>query len=284
MRDTLGRVTELFSRDWRVTVDGLRLEGMDVAFKVEKSTKKEPNTCELRIWNLSSAHRQQLEGLSVKGKNAQGRIRVEIEAGYVGRRHLIFRGDLRRAVTKREGPDLVTEIEGDDGGFSLLRAQVDKSFPAGTPVHYVVQGCARALGVGVGNLAELASDLRTQGGGTFPTGTVLSGPASVELDRVLRSCGYRWSVQNGVLQLQRPGRALGTVAVLLTSDTGLIGRPSADADGTLSLQALLIPDLYPGARVKLDTEDLKGVYGIEKAVYTGSSHGQEWYADLEVKP
>jgi hypothetical protein len=271
----------LFDRDYHVRVDTIEVSELDVAFDIVRTVKRQPNTSSVRIYNLSPEHQKQIENLSVR--KGVGKIRVEVEAGYVDSRSLIFRGDLRFAETKQEGSDYVTSIEGDDGGRSTLNATVSRSFPAGTSVATVVRACAQALGVGQGNLADVEATLRTDAGSTFTAGTTLFGPADKELDRVLRSCDFRYSIQSGNLQITRPNRPLQVTAVLLTSNE--IERPTANPDGTLEVVAPILPDLYPGGRVQLETASKRGLYGIIEANYVGdtSADAQDWHVRLRLK-
>jgi hypothetical protein len=276
-------VARLFKRAWKVKVDTLQFSELDISFEVEKTGRREPNKCSLKIWNLTRDHRRQLEALTVR--RGQGQIRVELEAGYQNQLGLIFRGDLRRASSHREGPDVITEVEGEDGGRAVLWGRVNRSFPAGTPVETVLRACAEAMGVGMGNLAEASAGARLEGGGnTFAEGTVLSGPAAEELDHLLRSMGLRYSVQNGVLQILQRGQALQTTAVRLSPTTGLVDSPEVNADGTVSATCLLNPDIYPGRQVQFDSVDLAGTYRVEKAKYQGDSFGGEWYIHMECQP
>lgn len=280
----------IFDRDCLVRVDTLEVSGLDLSFDITRTVKRQPNTSSVRIYNLTRAQQEQIENLSLKEKVGTstvltgGRIRVEIEAGYVGSRSLIFRGDLRYATTTQEGSDFVTEIEGDDGGHSALNAKVSRSFPAGTPVATIVRACADALQVGVGNLADVVAQLRTEDGTTFSGGTVLFGPADKELDRVLRSCGFRYSIQNNNLQITRPGRPLLVQAVLLTED--IIERPTANPDGTVHVSAPILPELYPGGRVQLETRNKRGLFGITEVNYVGdtSAGSNDWHANLKLVP
>lgn len=267
---------ELFQREWAVTVDRLRITGLDVAFKVEKSTKREPNKAEVRIWNLTRDQRRQLQELE--------QVRVKIEAGYQDNTFQVFQGDLRRATSERDGADWITSIEGDDGGRAYLTARIQRSYPPGTTVETVVRDCARALGVGSGNVRELTAGASLLGAGsTFPEGTVVSGDVSRELTRLLRSVGLRWSVQNGNLQILRRGEPLQTTAVRLSPSTGLIGVPQVNAEGGVTAVALLVPDLFPGRLVQFDTVDLSGGYRVEAVTYTGDTAADDWYATLECK-
>lgn len=283
-------MAELFGKKWRVRIDTIVTDAHDVAFQVTKTRKRQPNTCSLSIWNLSEPQRRHIEALSIPQKTAagtqrtgRGKIRVEITAGYKDATSLIFRGDLRQAVTTREGPSLITTIEGDDGGRDVLLARVSRSFPAGTPVRTVVRACVDALGIGTGNLESLS--YATRDGGTFPQGTVLSGRADAELTRILHSCGVTWSVQNGALQVLQAGRPLAASAVLLTPESGLIGTPAVNPEGFIEAQALLVPGVFPGSRVKIQCPTLTGVYWVNAVTHVGDTQSAEPFShQMELRP
>ena len=266
-------MADLYGRTYLLTVDTIRFNGLDISFDIEKSTRHEPNKAKISIWNLTKDHRDQLEGLSVQ--RGQGRIRVELEAGYQGNNSLIFRGDLRTAKTVRDGADLITDLEGEDGGRAVLWSRVNRSFPAGTRVDQVVRACADAMGVGAGNTDEIVRGAQlVTGGNTFPEGTVLEGAAADQLRRILRSLGLRYSVQNGALQILRRGEPLQATAVRLAPSTGLLGRPEVNADGTVSATTLMNPDIYPGRRAQFDTVDLAGAFRVERTKYQGDTFGE----------
>ncbi len=87
-------------------------------------------------------------------------------------------------------------------------------------------------------------------------------------------------------------------AVLLTSETGLIGTPEQTNEG-VKVRCLLNPRLRIGGRIKLDNKsvlmaktelkmsaqrpprlDDDGFYRILKVEFSGDTHGQNWYADM----
>lgn len=273
----------LFRRRYRLRVDAFDVSSLDIAFEVEKSIKREPNKAAITVRNLPPELRQFLAQLSTKKKKGPGKISVSLEAGYVDGTSLIFRGDLRTSVSERDdGGTWTTKIEGEDGGRAVLWSRVNRSFPPGTRVDAVVLACASAMGVDPGNAqAALAGARLENGGDVYTAGTVLSGPAPDELDGVLRSVGFSWSVQNGVLQVLRRGRAAQPNALLLTGASGLVGAPSRASDGTIKFKTLLIPDLWPGRQVALREEQLSGVYRVTKAKYTGDNRTDEWHIDGE---
>lgn len=279
-------MSELYGRDWLVRVDTLQVgreQGLDMAWDTVKTKKREPNSCSLKVFNLTASQRSQLSALSLKPAKSGmqvGKIRVEIEAGYVTTgRSLRFRGDLRTCVHERSGGDWVTTIEGEDGGRSTLLARISQTFPAGSTYGAAISACARAMGVGLGNLAEV----RQANTRTLERGRAFHGSAPDLLRELVRGLGTTYSVQNGVLQFQAAGQALAGKAVLLSPATGLIGSAQRDASGLVKARSLLIPDLVPGGRVQLEG-DLKGLYEVHRAADVCETFGQSWYCDLELKP
>jgi hypothetical protein len=276
----------LFHRTWRVTVGELRVsKPMRVAFEIERTLRPQPNKATVRLWNLTRDHQAQIEG----ARTGQ----VVIEAGYeqdAGLRQL-FRGTLFRArgnqsptiKSERDGTDVVTYVEARDGGRAYQRARISQSFEPGVAVTTVIKACADALGIGAGNLNELAPHARfITGDTTYPEGTVLSGQASRELTRLLHALGLRWSVQHEQLQILRRGQPLQTTAVRLSSSTGLVGSPEAGSRGRATVRALLTPELWPGRIVELRSERLEGRFSVRAVTYTGDSHGDDWLAECQL--
>lgn len=275
----------LFRRAYKLTIDSFDVSSLDISFEVEKSIKREPNKCAITVINLPSELRQFLSQLSTRKKKGPGKIRVALEAGYEEETSLIFRGDLRTAVSeKTESGDWETKIEGEDGGQAVLWSRVNRSFPVGTRVETVIRACAEAMSVEPGNVDTAIAGARLEDGGTvYTAGTVLSGPAPDELEGVCRSVGLSWSVQNGVLQLLRRGRAAQPNAVLLSSSSGLVGAPARAADGTIAFKSLLIPDIWPGRQIALDEEDVSGTFRVKSAKYSGDNRADDWYIEGEAQ-
>lgn len=296
----------LKNRSWLVRVNGRDISELDIEFDVKKSLRPEPNTCSLVVYGLAKSSRRAIEALNIydpkKVKGASktatigevktaaptavsrapkaGKIRVEIEAGYVEGRSLIFRGDLRRGITHRDGAEIRMEIEGEDGGRTLLQSRVNMTFPPGTRQLDVVTQCALALGVGLGNIREVSALLN----GEYTHGTALVGQASELLSGILRRARLSYSVQNGVLAFRQNGKGLATRGLLISQDTGMVGSPERDAGGGLMVTTLLIPDVAPGSYVQLVSEDFKGAYYIKSVNSKGSTFGNEWHHVLELFP
>lgn len=279
-------MSTLFDRVWRVTIGTVRInKPMRVAFEVERSVRPRPNAAKVRLWNLTREHQAQIEG----ARAAQ----VIVEAGYEDDRGLaqIFRGELFRARgnhppsirSAREGTDAVTYIEARDGGVAYGTARVAHSFDPGVRIATVLRTCADALGVGAGNIDDVADVAELEAGGdTYPEGLVLSGQAAHEMTRLLRGLGLRWSIQFGAVQVTRRGEALSAQAVRLAPETGLVGSPAIGNRGRVTVRAQLTPQLWPGRPVVLEAERVRGRYVCRAVKFTGDSHGADWIAECEL--
>lgn len=281
----------LFKRSWKVLIGtsatkAIETEDLYIDFEVTKSLAKEPNSATVTVYNLSEANRKAVEGLSLydplkkqrrSGKSpkkpVEGQIRVELEAGYEDARSLIFRGDLRRATSTKTAGTWATTIEGEDGGKTYLASRIAQSFPAGTRKYDVAVACAQAMGLGLGGLPSVQSRLN----GVYSHGTVAHGWAADVLAGVMRQARIRYSIQNGVVQVNYPGEP--TVKGLVVSEaTGLVGAPSIDTNGLVEFTTLLLPDIAPGQYVSLKSQNISGTLKIYRVTYSGSVTGSNWYA------
>lgn len=279
----------LFKRAAVVTVGNIRIPcggdtNLDVTFEVEKTLTPAPNTAKVQIFNLTKHHRDQIAGAaSTKlGGNNKG-VQLIIEAGYVGQTFRIFSAETVRSLfSSREGPDVITTIETGDGEKLWRDSRIQKSYAPGTSVEAVIIDVAQAMGAGPGNLLAKVRRAALKGWGeVFTGGTAVSGRVAVELTRLTQGCGLTWSIQDGSLQLLETAGALDTTAIVLSSKSGLIESPSIDQKGTLQAKTLMIPDLFPGRKVKLEAENITGVFRVKRAKYIGQTDGADWGVDIE---
>lgn len=282
----------LFRRLARVTIHRLVLEGLSIEFEIERSLKREPNTAEVRIRNLSAQHRAQLQ--------EQGTVTIKLEAGYVPRAlsadtqqalqgagvtagdglALIFAGDLRRAYSAREGADWVTVITSGDGERATRQARVKLSFRPGVRWAQILSDLAKETGLDVGNALTQIEGTALLRAPTSSQITV-TGTALQQMQSLSQSFGLETSVQDGALQVLPLGAPLAAQAVELSPDTGLIGSPEPASDGGVRFRSLINPDLQPGRRVKLAAAHVSGDYRLRRIRFNGDTSGGPWYADCE---
>ena len=277
----------LFKRAYRLTIEHLLIEKLDIDFKVTRSLKKDPNTAEINVRNLAENNRREVEEKKLAA--------VTLAAGYerspgtpeqegFAETSLIFAGDLRTAHTLREDADLVTKVSSGDGEKRHRKARIKKSYVPGTKIKQAIEDLVKAMGLGLGNLKALGNVEFPKAGAVFPNGTVVSGNVAAELEGLLRSAGLTYSIQNGAVQILTRRRALSGEAIVLSPTSGLIGTPSVASDGIARARTLMIPDIFPGRVVQFRTERVTGFFRINKAEYTGNTASIEWYIDTESEP
>lgn len=283
-------MAQLFRRTWSLTVGTLLIrpiEGgvpLDLSFEVERSTDRTPNTAVVTIYNLGRERRQ---GIAAP-------VELQLEVGYEDAgSSVIFSGRARRVergrrknrglVHQRKDVDVETIIEAEDGGDGYRDAELNRSYSSGTPVASVLEELVRAMGLGAGNLSQHSSSITAAGSAAFADAVRLSGPARRSLDRILRAADYDWSIQHGAIQVRRRGQPAETRALRLSPGTGLVGSPSIDADGKVLATSLLIPGLYPGRVVRLESSEVSGNYHVTKCHYRGSTFDDAWHAELTME-
>jgi hypothetical protein len=274
-------MTERFNRIRRVQVGNIDISHLDCEFKIKRTLRRQPNTAELTVYNLSG--------------EASARIRdtrdlfVDIAAGYEhdGDPPLLFRGIATNDVTVyKQNTEIVLEIKARDGAPSL-KARINRSYEPNVNIKQVLNDLVQSLGVGKGNLDNFINDsLLSTRQNTLPQGFVSAGNAWIVFDRIIRASGNRWSIQNGVIQIIKQDNTRIRVGKLIKSETGLIGSPKRDKQGKVTIEVLLQSGLEPGNVIRLVSDFVEGDYEIQETTYTGSTFGANpsWSATCVLKP
>ncbi len=279
-------MTELFNRDMVITAGPIEIPirtkdakpdrirpNLRVTFSVEKTGDPSPNTGAFTIYNLNEDHRKALE----KGQP------VRIQAGYVGTLQQIFRGTIKAPDSRREGPNWLTSFEAEDGGDRYTTARVSKSFGPGATLKAILEALADSLGVGLGN-STLKFSASPRGLQSFKAGVVLTGKATVALDKYVTSAGYRWSIQDEQLQILGPDETILGEKIVLSVTSGLVGSPEKLDKGRVKALSLLQGSLIPGRLVEVQSEQIdKGTFKVEKCTHFGDTWGRDWYTEIEAK-
>lgn len=267
---------KLFGRRYRVTVGSLQSSDIDVDFKIVRTLRRTPGTCELVIYNLTESHRNEIRDAT--------KPLVRVEAGYQDGMTMLFQGNERQTEIVRDDVEWVTKIVASDGIDAIRHRRASRSFGPQTQLRDVVEYLVDAIGVGDGNFEDAISNAAFDDlDSTFPEGAIVHGTAADELTRILNAAGLEWSVQDGVLQLLERGGSLDREAVKLAKGSGLVGSPEVGKRGIVKVKALISPDLMPGRRVQIESDVVTGTYRIEKCEFTGSTRGGDWYANMETR-
>lgn len=251
--------------------------GLDIAFTVKRTLKAEPNTCDLKIHNLTRDHQKQLA-------QAKDGVACILAAGYVGAgQSVIFSGELRAGQTVTDGATRTTELSTGDGDKALRQARLSVALGPGSTGADGLKKIAAALGVGSGNLAKAVNLVQSNPALAqyFTKGAVIRGSAAEWMSQICASAGLEWSIQDGALQLLELGAPLSSQAILVDSDHGMVGAPTVDTKGILTVTTLMIPGVKPGVKLSMDAEDVQGGYRVISVESSGDSLGAEWYHRCE---
>lgn len=272
---------DLFRRVANVTVGSTNVTGLDVEFRIKKHVKKEPNTCDLKIWNLSEKTRKSIE--AAVPNSASQAVPVIISAGYANATATLFSGELRSAQTTRQKEDNITELSTGDGDKAITQTRLTVSLGAGSTSSQGLRKILTALGVGQGNLAKAINLLEQNAavGQMFVKGAVLRGSASDIMSDFCRSAGLEWSVQNGNAQFLALGQPLDGQAILIDASHGMENSPTVDTKGILSFKCRLIPGIVPGCKVSMNARYVQGGYRVISCEYSGSTKGGDWGIEVE---
>lgn len=268
------------SENRKTTVENLR-----ISFKVESSLSSTPNTCEIKIYNLTENTRSNFQRTAKH---------VEVLAGYEGLSGLIFSGDVRTIDHNKSGVDWVTNIRAGDGELPFRFARFkQESFPKGAKVTAVLNRCYALLqpyGISRGNL-DVALDTfpRNNNFEQFASGFSPQGLVSTELDSLCRTLGWQWSIQKRALTFTFGDKhTTNTSLVELSPDSGLLQAPNEGAPekkkgpAITKLVALLNNTLVPGQGVRVKSSLVSGDFKIRKLTHEGDTYGNDWKTELEV--
>lgn len=273
-------MSQLFRRAVRLTATNIDaeeetvVERLNVDFTITRTVEKEPSTLRATVYNLSESTRAKFE--------ANDRIVLTLEAGYGDELHVLFKGDLRHARTNRDGADIATELEAGDGEKGA-RNWAQRSFPKNTSIRTIFKHLIAVAEIGEGNL-EQGLDIEETNGlpDEIVSGYSVRGYALDELNELARSRGIDFSVQDGEAQFLPIGDfRQGIPITKATPKTGLLGSPTIDNEGIMSCETMLLPNVFPGSRIDVESEFVTGRFKVLRAEYTGSVYGDDFTISIE---
>ena len=218
---------------------GLSITDLRIKYTVEKSLRGPPNTANIQIYNLTPANSAQI-------KNEFDD--VIIDSGHVGNSRIVFRGSIKYPFHYRDTNDWITEIQAADGDKDY-NAIVNTTLAAGTSADDAVDQILAAMPNTRRGTIQLNPYRHLRG-------RVLAGPTRHVLDRFAREHGAAWSVQDGSLDIIAADAALPSEAVVVNSDTGMIGAPEISGKG-VRVKMILNPQVRINGLIILDNNNIK---------------------------
>jgi hypothetical protein len=288
-----------FGRAYNLAVsnnnNALDLSSLHFKFNVKCADVETPNTCVVRAYNVSPT--------TVDALKSKEFTQLMLQAGYQNNVNfgIIFKGDIKRFNTGREkNTDSYVEIMAGDGdllyNFGLVNTNVGPGSTPQTRLSEIIKNLDAQID-------QNANDVIAATGGILPRGAVMFGLGRVMLRELANSAGARWSIQQGVITFIKNTGYLPGEAVVLNSQSGLIGTPDA-TDVGIKARMLLNAKLRIGGLVQINqalinqtlvnkpglknngglyfpaqtTDD--GFYRVLYIEHTGDTRANEWYSDI----
>jgi len=279
-----------FIRKWKVKIDAFETTELRVKFEVDKSLVGSPNLMKLEIYNIKESNRNLIKEVYQN---------IELYAGYVDSMPLIFKGQLRTVSHLLVGVDWITTIYAADGALALENAKINKTYPAGTTQETLVDSLIGELssvgGIAKGKLEGIKECITKKK--SLLKSMIMSGGVKEWLDELSKTCGFDYSVNDGVIDTNTKDKPLNDEPMFLISQkTGMIGSPEITEVGA-SVSVYLKGDLKLARRFKINAISAtlnignqyfrkvkKSVndnpYMIQQIKHLGDSHENDWKTEL----
>ncbi|MCC8067327.1 MAG: hypothetical protein LIO94_09540, partial [Clostridiales bacterium] len=120
--------------------------------------------------------------------------------------------------------------------------------------------------------------------GEIPNGYSYVGPASTVISKACDTSGLSWSINNGVLQVKKPGDTMSREVYMLSADTGLVSIPervqiSEDSDGYeygWDVEFLMNASINIDDYVFLDSIYVTGYFRVYSITIEGDNYEGDW--------
>lgn len=267
--------SENFGRSYLLKVgpaggSGFETSDLHIAFSLEKTDLETSNTARLDIWNLNDEHKAML-----KMKDCA----VSLQAGYGSRMPLVFAGGVSFVSTNMDGTDKKTTVEVEDGLIATKDTYVSLSYEGKVNAKTILDDVAGQMGVAVtySYNAEFSD---------IPNGYSFVGMAKDVLSVICKTSNLTWSIQNGVMQIKKPGDVMSQEVFVLSEETGMIGYPkevnvTADDDSKKDVEGWDVEFLMNAAigvddYVYLKSKIVTGYFRVYSISIEGDTEGTAW--------
>lgn len=243
---------------------------LHVNFSLQKSDLETQNTGRVTVWNLNPS---QLAVLNEKD------CVVSLRAGYGNQLPLIFAGIVSYVCTSLDGADRKTEIEVIDNLVEVRDTYVAVSYNGTVNWKTIFDDVAAQMGVAI-SYSYNAEFVDIANGFSFV------GLARDIMTKGCKCCNLSWSLQNGVMQVKKPGDVMSKEVFVLSPDSGLLGIPArvvlTQEDSTAENQlgwdveyflngAINIDDY-----VKLESGTVTGFFRVYSLEISGDNVSGDW--------
>lgn len=253
---------------------------LHISFSFEKSDLETQNTGKVTIWNLNDAHVAMLSE-----KNCV----LTLRAGYGNVMPMIFAGIISHATTTMEETDRKSEIEVIDNLVQIRDTYVSVSYNGKVNWKTIFDDVSSQMGIAV--VYSYNSEFAD-----INNGFSFVGQAKDIISKGCTCCGLVWSIQNGILQIKKPGDVMKREVFVLSPDTGLLGTPASvvvtqseateENETGWDVEYFLNGAINIDDFVKLESKTVTGYFRVHSISMTGDNIAGDWICKarlLEVK-
>lgn len=257
-------------------IGGTSPYALHISFSVQKQELESSNTAKVQVWNLNKQNLATLEAENCF---------LLLKAGYGNTLPVILSGTVSHTGTRKDGSDMLTEIEVVDGLMEVRDTWVSMSYAGLVNTKKILDDTAAQMGLTVTySYNATFADI--------PNGFSFVGQAKNALSKACAVSGLEWSIQNGVLQIKKPGDVMNREVYVIGPETGLIEIPervqisSSDDAGTpqmgYDLVYLLNGAIGVGDYVQVQSKYLTGFFRVYSLEIDGDNLSGAWQCKARV--
>lgn len=273
-----------FQRTYTLTVQGrsMRLydfsDPLTIIFDTTSRLMSGINSAHFMVYNLGPVVRSDLEFDSAVDINALGVVKraVSFSAGYAseGYQPVVFQGNIKKAFSYRDGPNVVTDIEVLDGLDAIQKAQIQRSrsspWDPNAEALAIIQTMAQ-YGVTLGAIGGLFKDAKNT------RGVMWLGSVWDVLKKFAAAQGGVACINQEKLYLMGPRDALVIFGEIpqLDSSTGLIGTPRRSG-WVVDAEMIFEPRVQLGQKLKVASSvnpNINGTFRVDAISHRGIISG-----------
>lgn len=255
-----------FERDYQLTIQVSDSKAVVVrppfriSFQADKSTDRSLNKATIKIYNMSPDNRLAV----VKDADDKKKLGVELLVGYQGSVERIFKGSIHVGENSREGADMITTLECQDGGYDFRYSFTSKCVDS-DPINAI--------------LADMPNTNKGKITPNRPTTTrprVLVGNSYKLIGKTLKD--QQWFIDDETLNVVNKDEVLSEFIPVVQASTGLLNTPTRE-EKKVTVQTLMNPALRCASLFKLNSTTaphLNGIYKIQAIGYDGDYEGSNW--------
>lgn len=229
---------------------------------------------------------------------------VTLKVGYESGSGVIFEGQILQVRNGRENvSDTYVHVLATSSDNGRNYATVNKALAAGHTFRDRVDVALESMkpyGITAGHIDDLGSRKFLRGFSCF-------GMTHDLLREVCKGVGATWHIQGNKLNILKEGNMLPGGAIVLNSQTGMIGLPEQTIEGVI-VRCLLNYNIYPGSKIQINESSIQraayspstgaagqntlfdtggilgiaadGIYKCWRVEHNGDTRGPNWYTEI----